>query len=103
MFKNASFLLLPVLAAPQMAHAADFGFVRWPGYLDMPILLAVLTTILSLVLFKTQMPKGAQDFMSLPKEDRSTLLKASAFLMITSLIACLAMIFVGMGLQRMVE
>ncbi len=100
---NSTLLLLSLIAIPQAAHAANFGFVRWPTYLDMPIVLAIFVAGLSLVLFKTQMPKEAKDFMSVPKEERSTLLKVSAFIMLASLAACLLMVFVGMGLQRATE
>jgi hypothetical protein len=100
---SACLLLLSFVSFPQTAHAANFGFVRWPGYLDMPIVLALLMTGLSFVLFKTQMPKEAKDFVSVPKEERSALLKMSAILMLASLVVCLGMIFVGMGLQRVAE
>lgn len=100
---SSTILLLPLFVIPQAAHAANFGFVRWPNYLDMPIVLAIFMVGLSLVLFKTQMPKEAKDFMSVPKEERSTLLKVSAFMMLASLAACLLMVFIGMGLQRATE
>ncbi|MBB3992530.1 hypothetical protein GGR95_000149 [Sulfitobacter undariae] len=96
-------LLFSFISLPQTAQAANFGFVRWPGYLDMPIIAAMLMTGLSFVLLKTQMPKGAKDFVSVPKDERSVMLKASAFLMLVSFVVCLGMIFVGMGLQRAVE
>ena len=100
---RASLLMLSLAAMPQAAGAADFGFVRWPSYLDMPITWALLVTGVSFVVFKTQMPKGTKDFVSVPKDKRSMLLKLSAILMLASLMACLGMVFVGMGLQRAIE
>jgi len=96
-------LLLSLISFPQAVHAANFGFVRWPDSLDTPIAFAMLMTGLSFVLFKTQMPKEVKDYISVPKEERSTLLKMSAFVMLASLVVCLGMIFVGMGLQRGAE
>ena len=100
---SACLLLLSFVSFPQTAHAANFGFVRWPSYLDVPLILAMIMTGLSFALFKTQMPKEAKDFVSVPKEERSALLKLSALLMLTSLVVCLGIIFVGMGLQRISE
>jgi len=103
-FTTTSFLLLcSAISIPQAAHAANFGFVRWPSFLDMPIVWTMVITGIMFAVAKTQMPKGAKDYISVPKEERSMLLKASTLLMFASLIACLGMVFVGMGLQRAVE
>ena len=96
-------LILPLTLLPQAAFAADFGFVRWPGYLDMPIVLSAVLTAVAVVVFKTQMPKTAKDFVSVPKEERSFLLNASAIVMLGGLVLCIGMMLVGMGLQRVVE
>ena len=98
--KCALLLPLSLVSVPQAAHAANFGFVRWPDYLDMPILVAMILTGVSFLVFKSRMPEGAKDYVSVPKAERSALLKISAFTMLASLIICLGMIFVGMGLQR---
>ncbi|MEP4249059.1 hypothetical protein [Tateyamaria sp.] len=103
-FTKATFLLpAALMSLPQAAQAADFGFVRWPGYLDMPIVLTAAMTFILFLVFKTQMPKGAADFVSVPKEERSALLTLSTYSMIGSFALCMGMVFVGMGLARAAE
>jgi acyl-CoA synthetase (AMP-forming)/AMP-acid ligase II len=51
---SACLLLLSFVSFPQTAHAANFGFVRWLSYHDVPLILAMIMTGLSFALFKTQ-------------------------------------------------
>jgi len=101
--KTASLLLFSFVSFPQAAYAANFGFVRRPDYLDLPILGAWLMAGVSFVFAKTLLPKGKKDFVSVPKEERSVLLRVSVYLMAISVVIGLGMIFLGMGLQRALE
>lgn len=95
--------LAALMSLPQAAHAANFGFVRWPAYLDMPILVSAVMTGIFCILVKTHLPKGAKDYVSVPKEDRTFTLTASVIALMASFVLCMGMVFLGMGLQRAAE
>ena len=90
-------LLLPVRAA-----AADFGFVRWPDYLDAWIALTGVLSVVFLVWLKRLLPPG-QHFTGIPPSRRSRAMTLAAWGLMISVTACLGMIFTGMGLQRLAE
>jgi hypothetical protein len=89
-----------VLARP--ALAADFGFVRWPDYLDTYILIAAIATGLGFVWLKLVLPKGTS-FDKVPKADRTAGMKLAASMTGIAFVALMGMVFVGMGLQRAAE
>lgn len=101
--KFVAFFLSTFVSLPQVAYAANFGFVRWPDYLDMPIVSSMIATVVFFVIFKAVLPKGAKDYVSVPKEERSLMLKATCLFMLASLGICIGLIFLGMGLQRASE
>lgn len=98
-----SLLLCSFISVPQAAHAADFGFVRWPSFLDLPIFVAVLITGLLFGVFKTQIPRGYSSYAHVPKEERTPALKITTYLMAATFTLCMLMMFAGMGLQRATE
>ncbi|WP_282046559.1 hypothetical protein [Roseibium album] len=101
--RYVAFFLSTFFSLPQAAYAANFGFVRWPDYLDMPIASSMIATAVFSVVFKAILPKGAKDYVSVPKEERPLLLKATGLFMLASLGICIGLIFLGMGLQRASE
>jgi hypothetical protein len=86
----------------QPAHAANFGFVRWPDYLDSYILIATVASGIGFVLLKSVLPSG-KSFTDVPKADRTIAMKIIAYPTMLAFFALMAMIFVGMGLQRAAE
>ena len=89
-----------VLGGP--AAAANFGFVRWPDYLDTYIYVAAIVTVLSLVAVKMQLPKGL-GYAEVPKDQRTTAMFVTVVVMGIAFVALMGMVFVGMGLQRAAE
>ena len=89
-----------VLAGP--AAAANFGFVRWPDYLDTYIYFAAVVTVLGLVAVKMQLPKGL-GYTEVPKDQRTTAMFVTVVVMGIAFVALMGMVFVGMGLQRAAE
>jgi hypothetical protein len=87
---------------PLQAAAADFGFVRWPDYLDVWIALTGILSVACLVWLKRMLPPG-QHFTAIPPSRRSRSMTLSAYGLMISVTACLGMIFAGMGLQRLAE
>jgi len=99
--KHLSIFLIFVVA-PTQVLAFDFGFVRVPNYLDVPIVCsAILTAIFAFILKRTLPAKLS--FKDVPQQDRTKLMAASAYLSLTFLLVTLALLFIGMGLQRAVE
>jgi hypothetical protein len=93
---------LSMLIAAGPAAAANFGFVRWPDYLDIYIVIAAVPTLLGAAWLKMVLPKGVT-YYNLPKAERTLGLKLVGLVTQISLVALMAMIFVGMGLQRAAE
>jgi hypothetical protein len=91
-----------LLLAAGPAAAANFGFVRWPAYLDLYILVVALPVALSLVWLKLVLPKG-MTFYNLPKEQRTAGITFAGRVGQISFCALMILVFVGMGLQRAVE
>ncbi len=72
----ATFGLVLTLAGP--AAAANFGFVRWPDYLDTYILLAAIASGFGFVWVKAVMP-GGRPFFEVPKADRTFGMKLAGY------------------------
>jgi len=94
--------LLLVAAAPTQALAFDFGFVRVPAYLDVPIIASAVVTAIAAFVLKRSLPAG-RSYTDVSKEDRTTVMTVSACLSIASLVATFGLLFLGMGLQRAAE
>jgi hypothetical protein len=84
------------------ATAANFGFVRWPDYLDTYILIAAIVSGVGFVWLKAVLPKGLS-FVDVPKANRTPGMKLAAFVTMIAFVALMGMVFVGMGLQRAAE
>ncbi|MGC5198646.1 hypothetical protein [Aphanothece microscopica] len=87
---------------PLQAAAADFGFVRWPDYLDAWIALSGILSVALLVWLRRLLPPG-QHFTAIPPARRSRTLNLVAYGLVISVVTCLGLIFTGMGLQRLAE
>lgn len=96
----ATFGLALTLAGP--ATAANFGFVRWPDYLDSYIMIAAVASGVGFVWLKAALPKGLS-FTEVPQADRTARMKLAALVTMIAFIALMGMVFVGMGLQRAAE
>lgn len=96
----AGFCLLALLAAaPTRARAFEFGFVRVPDYLDLPIMSAAGLTGVSLLLLLRSLPtrrRLAED----TEAERSPAMVLSAWMVMIALVATLGLLFLGMGLDR---
>jgi hypothetical protein len=84
------------------AAAANFGFVRWPDYLDMYILIAAIASGVGIVWVKVVIP-GGRGLFEVPKADRTFGMKLAGYFALIAFVALMGMVFVGMGLQRAVE
>lgn len=84
------------------AAAANFGFVRWPGYLDSYITIAAIASGVGFVWLKAVLPRGLS-FVEVPRDGRTVGMKLAAFVTIIAFLVLMGMVFVGMGLQRASE
>ena len=104
--KNAlSRLGLVALAAtviPGQAFAANFGFIRWPDYLDAFIFPLIIPAILGGIWLKMTLPKGMH-FLQVPKEQRTKSMTIAGYLTLVTFIPLMALIFIGGWLQRLAE
>ena len=96
----ASFGFALVLTRP--AVAANFGFERWPSYLDSYILIAAIAVGVGFVWLKAVLPKGLS-LAEVPRGQRTLGMKLAGFVAGIAFVALMAMVFVGMGLQRAAE
>ncbi len=99
---TAAFAAAASLALAGPAFAANFGFVRWPDYLDTYILVAGVVTIPGLILLKLQLPKGL-GYTEVPKDQRTTAMFLTVVVTGIACVALFGMVFAGMALQRMAE
>ena len=89
-----------LLARP--AAAANFGFVRWPDYLDTYILIAAIASGVGFVWVKAVMP-GGRSLFEVPKAERTLGMNLAGYFLLVAFVALMGMVFVGMGLQRAAE
>lgn len=90
------------LFAANPAAAANFGFVRWPDYLDTYILIAAIASGVGFVWVKAVMP-GGRSLFEVPKAQRTFGMKLAGYFGMIAFVALMGMVFVGMGLQRAAE
>ena len=104
--KNAlSRLGLVALAAtviPGQAFAANFGFFRWPDYLDAYIFPLMIPAVVAGIWLKMTLPKGMY-FLQVPKEQRTKSMTIAGYLTMVTFIPLMALIFIGGWLQRLAE
>ncbi|MEO1473918.1 MAG: hypothetical protein AAFS03_08255 [Pseudomonadota bacterium] len=87
---------------PAQAFAANFGFIRWPDYLDAYIFPLMIPAVIGFIWLKMTLPKGMY-FLQVPKEKRTTSMAIAGYLTLVTLVPLLTLIFIGMGLQRFSE
>ncbi|MDD8024611.1 MAG: hypothetical protein PHX82_16065 [Paracoccaceae bacterium] len=99
---HAGLIALGAAVIPAQAFAANFGFVRWPDYLDAYIFLLMIPVAIGFIWLKMTLPKG-MSLLQVPKEQRTKSMTFVGYLTMAALISLMALIFIGMGLQRFAE
>lgn len=96
-----SLLVMPLAVAATPAAAFDFGFVRVPDYMDQPILILLILSVIFISLMK--MMGLTADANGRTRRKAGPLGKVVVAIGSVSFIGLMGLVFIGMGLVRYAE